>query len=116
MLARGAEVAGHSGGVDGLEEELALEDLGLRDRGQGAPAVPGRPRLAHRRQDLPARTGALTYGGGLDYQLTRTWALRADVQRERWRFSQNSPYLYPVALSIGASYQFRFHGRSGPGL
>ena len=61
-------------------------------------------------------TGAPTYGGGLEYQLTRSWGVRADVQRQIWRFSSNQPYFYPVAASVGLSYQFRFHGRTGPNL
>lgn len=60
------------------------------------------------------KTGAIAYGGGFDYQLTRTWAIRADVQRQRWRFSQNTPYFYPTAISVGASYQFHFRSRTGP--
>ena len=62
------------------------------------------------------KTGSPTYGGGFDYQLTRSWAIRADIQRERWRFTVKQPYFYPVAASVGASYQFHFHSRTGPGL
>lgn len=71
---------------------------------------PGDPTYTH------DETGALTYGGGFDYQITRSWAVRADVQHERWRFSANTPYFYPVAVSVGASYQFHFRGRTGPNL
>jgi hypothetical protein len=59
---------------------------------------------------------ALTYGGGLDYQLTRSWAIRADVQQERWRFSIRQPIFYPLSASVGVSYQFHFHSRTGPNL
>ncbi len=62
------------------------------------------------------QTGALTYGGGFDYQLTRSWAVRADIQRQRWRFSHTTPYFYPVAASVGVSYVFHFHSRTGPGF
>ena len=62
------------------------------------------------------RTGAISYGGGVDYQLTRSWGLRADVQRERWRYSVRQPFFYPTAFSVGVTYQFFFHGRTGPNL
>ena len=61
-------------------------------------------------------TPALTYGGGVDYQLTRSWAIRADVQSERWRFSIHQPVFHPLSASIGATYTFHFHSRTGPNL
>ena len=64
-------------------------------------------------QDVSA---VITYGGGLDYQLTRSWAVRADVQRSRWRYSIHQPYFYPTSVSVGASYQFHFRSRNGPNL
>jgi hypothetical protein len=59
---------------------------------------------------------APTVGGGLDYQLSRSWGIRADVQQERWRFSIHQPNFYPLSASVGATYQFHFHSRTGPNL
>ena len=61
-------------------------------------------------------TGAIAYGGGLDYQISRSFAIRADVQRQRWRFSIHQPYFYPVAASVGVVYQLHFRSRTGPDL
>lgn len=61
-------------------------------------------------------TGAISYGGGFDYKLDRFWSLRADLQREHWRFSINQPIFYPVAISVGATYQIHFRSRTGPDL
>ena len=59
-------------------------------------------------------TGAMTYGGGLEYQVSPSWGIRADVQRQRWQFSVRQAPFYPVATSVGLTYRFRFHGRTGP--
>jgi hypothetical protein len=59
---------------------------------------------------------APTVGGGLDYRLNRSWAIRADIQQERWRFSIHQPMFYPLSASVGATYQFHFHSRTGPNL
>lgn len=61
-------------------------------------------------------SAVIAYGGGFDYKLTQSWSVRADVQRQRWRFSVTQPYFYPTVVSAGASYQFHFHGRTGPNL
>ncbi len=68
---------------------------------------------ANYKQDVSA---VPTYGGGFDYQLTRSWAVRADIQRQRWRYGIHQPYFYPAVVSVGASYQFHFHTRNGPNL
>ena len=62
------------------------------------------------------KSGALAYGGGLEYQVTRSWGVRADLQRQRWRYSIHQPIFYPEAASVGLTYQFRFHSRTGPNL
>ena len=56
----------------------------------------------------------IDYGGGLDYQLSRFWAVRADIQRERWDFSVHQPVFSPTAASVGVSYQVHFRSRTGP--
>ncbi len=54
------------------------------------------------------------YGGGFDYRVTRFWSLRADAQRQRWRFSVRTPPFNPVEISVGAAYELHFHSRYGP--
>ncbi len=55
-----------------------------------------------------------TYGGGLDYSFTRAWAVRGDIQRQRWRFDEGAPAFHPLAISAGLRYQFHFHNQYGP--
>ncbi len=59
-------------------------------------------------------TAIRSYGGGFDYQVSRNFGLRADVQRQRWRFTYMAPYFHPVNASIGISYRLHLHSRTGP--
>lgn len=54
------------------------------------------------------------YGGGLDYRLSRAWAVRGEVERQSWHFSGYTSSFYPLAVSAGVRYQFHFHNRFGP--
>jgi hypothetical protein len=54
------------------------------------------------------------YGGGLDYRLSRSWAVRGEVERQSWFFSGYTYSFYPLAVSAGVRYQFHFHNRLGP--
>ncbi len=54
------------------------------------------------------------YGAGFDYGITRFWSVRADAQRQRWRFSVRAPPFNPVEISVGAAYQLHFRSRYGP--
>ncbi len=60
------------------------------------------------------RTRTRGYGGGFDVRVTRYWSLRADAQRQRWRFSVHAPPFNPVEISIGGAYQVHFRSRRGP--
>ncbi|MEK6397478.1 MAG: outer membrane beta-barrel protein [Terriglobus sp.] len=55
-----------------------------------------------------------TYGGGLDYDLTRSWAVRAEVQGEHWKLSSTDPAFHPLRAGVGVRYQFHFRNRFGP--
>ena len=55
-----------------------------------------------------------TYGGGLDYTLNRTWAVRADVTRQSWQVGQTAAPFYPTTVSVGVRYRFHFHDKSSP--
>lgn len=55
-----------------------------------------------------------SYGGGADVDVTRTLALRLDVQEQHWRLSDNSPPFYPLQGSVGIRYQFHFRNKYGP--
>ncbi|MBS1813681.1 MAG: outer membrane beta-barrel protein [Acidobacteria bacterium] len=56
------------------------------------------------------------YGGGLDYQLTPRWAVRADAIVQSWRVDPQSPKFHPMAFSLGVRYRFHFRGKHGPGF
>lgn len=52
---------------------------------------------------LTGRSFVLTYGGGVDYRLTRRFTLRAfDFEYQQWRVT---PTLYPYGGSVGLSYR-----------
>lgn len=54
------------------------------------------------------------FNGGLDYRLSRSWALRGEVERQSWEFNQSAPGFHPLAISAGVRYQFHFHNPQGP--
>ena len=56
----------------------------------------------------------ITYGGGVDYVLNPTWALRAEVTRQNWQVGQNTPPFYPTSVSLGVRYRFHFHDKTSP--
>jgi len=52
---------------------------------------------------LNGRTTVLTYGGGLDYRLSRKFTLRAfDFEYQQWLLT---PHLYPYGGSVGIGYR-----------
>ena len=60
------------------------------------------------------KTRTRGYDAGFDMRVSRFWSLRADAQRQRWRFSVHVPPFYPVEVSVGAAYQVHFRSRHGP--
>lgn len=54
------------------------------------------------------------YGGGLDYRVSRAWAIRGDVERQSWRFSGYTYSFFPLAVTAGLRYQFHFRNLRGP--
>ena len=56
------------------------------------------------------------FGGGLDCKLSRSWAVRAEVERQSWHFSGYVSPFSPLAISGGVRYQFHFRSRTGPDL
>ncbi len=54
---------------------------------------------------LSGRAGAMAFGGGLDYQLSSRFTLRAfDFEYQRWSVIPQA--LHPYGSSIGLSYRF----------
>jgi hypothetical protein len=52
---------------------------------------------------LTGQAGALAYGGGVDYQLSRKFTLRAfDFEYQQWKVK---PTLWPYGGSVGLSYR-----------
>ena len=52
-----------------------------------------------------------TYGGGLEYDLTHTWAAKVDYQGEHWQLGINQS-LTPGILSFGVTYRIPFRSYS----
>jgi len=61
---------------------------------------------------------AISFGGGVDYNVTRHISLKADVQQQSWNLGTNGFFkpqggnytLSPRTYTFGASYHFEFHG------
>ncbi|ADW70357.1 outer membrane protein [Granulicella tundricola] len=49
------------------------------------------------------------FGGGMDYYVTRNFAVKADYNQQLWRLGQNLNRLTPSALTIGIVYRIPFH-------
>ena len=47
-------------------------------------------------------------GGGLDYDLIRHFAVKLDVQGERWKIGTEKPPFYPYNASVGLLYRIPF--------
>jgi opacity protein-like surface antigen len=51
-------------------------------------------------------------GGGVDYDLTSRWAVKADAQFQHWDTPTTaSGAIHPTALTLGAVYRFDFNPR-----
>ena len=56
-------------------------------------------------------TVVYSYGGGLDYDITKSFALRGDFQSERWYLDRNpaaAAHLTPAGWSLGLVYRVPF--------
>lgn len=73
-----------------------------------------RPQIVNGKPYTSDNSLVYTYGGGLDYELSRHWAIRADLQRQRWKVGDNNPAFHPVQMSLGVRYRFHFHNKYGP--
>ncbi len=51
------------------------------------------------------RSAVYSYGGGADFLLTRSWALKVDVQSERWKLSHLNPPFHPLVVGVGFRYE-----------
>ena len=51
---------------------------------------------------------------GLDYKLSRNWALRGEADVQRWRLGSSTPAFHPLGVSVGVRYQFHLHNAHGP--
>ena len=66
------------------------------------PEIYGSPTYTH--------DNSLVYdlGGGLDYDLTRSFALKVEVQGQRWRLGAERPAFNPYNGSVGVVYRIPF--------
>ena len=48
------------------------------------------------------------FGGGVDYDLVRNFAVKLDVQGERWEIGVEKPPFYPYNASVGVVYHIPF--------
>jgi opacity protein-like surface antigen len=53
--------------------------------------------------DLSGKATALTFGGGVDYQLGPKFAVRGEFEYQDWRVA--NPNLHPYGGSVGVSYR-----------
>lgn len=53
-----------------------------------------------------------TYGGGVDYDVTRRWAAKFDYQGEHWNLGSAAQTLTPQVLSVGVVYRIPFRSFS----
>jgi hypothetical protein len=59
------------------------------------------------------RSTVYSYGGGTDLVLTRGWAVKLDVQSQRWRLTHEAAPFHPLAVSVGVRYEVH-NRRYGP--
>lgn len=78
----------------------------------------GYGKIVFNRSDTPSyqrdKAFVMAYGGGVDIDLSRNWALRVDGQAQRWRLTQYQPAFYPLQGSVGVRYRFHFHNKYSP--
>lgn len=62
---------------------------------------------------LSSGTAVYSFGGGVDYDLSTRWAVKADFQLQHWS-TPIAPYgtIYPKATTFGVVYHFNFNGHS----
>jgi hypothetical protein len=53
-----------------------------------------------------------SFGGGLDFALTRSWAVRVDAQSQSWDIGGAT--FSPLTGSVGVRYRFHFRNPRGP--
>lgn len=52
-----------------------------------------------------------SFGGGLDYDLTHSFALKADYNSQSWHLGEEQNRLTPAAFTVGIVYQIPFGSR-----
>jgi hypothetical protein len=68
--------------------------------------------------DTSDRGLAVSYGGGVDFDITRHLSLKGDLQQQSWNLGKNSFFkpqggnytLSPRTYSFGVTYHFQFRG------
>jgi hypothetical protein len=50
-------------------------------------------------------SGIWTYGGGLDYQASRSFSLKADIQQQSWKLGKQDPRFEPTLVTVGFVYR-----------
>lgn len=53
----------------------------------------------------------LSFGGGLDYDVARNFAVKADFSQQSWRLGSEQNRLTPAAYTVGIVYRIPFGGR-----
>jgi len=55
---------------------------------------------------------AFALGGGVDFDISRSFALKADAQYQSWKLGTEQSRLTPLALTVGVVYRIPFRGFS----
>jgi hypothetical protein len=53
------------------------------------------------------------FGGGLDHDITRTWAVKFDAQIQSWKLGSEYSRLTPYNVNVGLIYHIPFRGLRG---
>ena len=66
------------------------------------PEIYGSPNYTHDNSFI------YDFGGGLDYDLIRNFAVKIDAQGQRWQIGVEHPTFYPYNASVGLVYRIPF--------
>ncbi len=64
--------------------------------------------IAHTRSGFTDNSTVPSFGGGVDFDLSKKWALKADYIRQSWKVGKETTGFSPSTLSIGIVYGFHF--------
>ncbi len=67
--------------------------------GYGTITFPGRTMDEH------DNSAVWNYGGGVEYQVSRSFFVKADIQLQSWQLGHTEPVFHPMLSSVGFTYR-----------